>query len=40
MFSIDNGAVPIGSLAYLSRVMLIYVRDVPQLAFAAIHPVY
>ena len=42
MFSIDNGdAVPICLLAdsLSPSVILIYVRDVSQLAFAAIHPV-
>lgn len=41
VFSIDNGdVVPICPRAlapYLSRVMLIYVRDVSHLVFAAIH---
>ena len=43
MFSIDNGdSVPIYLFAdsLSPSVMLIYVRDVSQLAFAAIHPAH
>lgn len=39
MFSIDNNDTYVLSLdLYLSRVMLIYVRNIPQLVFAAIQP--